>query len=335
MKKKYVIIGHGLAGCVLALSLYRRGIPFKIIGSTQPGEASMASSGLINPVTGRRYVKAWMIDDLIEKALDFYSWTEELLGNSYFFPVDIVRFLSNDDADGAWNKRLDDPTYAAYISKKRFQHLDDLQKPYGIVTGGYRLDTPDWLRAVRSFLSENGLLENRIEPISDHVVENETLIFSTGAIGKSFSKGMIPNKGEAIIVKLPGWKLPGVIKDKVYFIPLKENKMFWVGSYYQPWPENAEPTEEGKEQLLGAISEVYSGEVELIEHLTGIRPTVDDRRPLIGAYPDHQGQYLFNGMGTKGTSLAPYWADQLLDHMVDGKSLPQIVDPSRYQAKPG
>ncbi|MFZ1676374.1 MAG: FAD-dependent oxidoreductase [Saprospiraceae bacterium] len=332
MEKKYVIIGHGLAGCVLALTFYRRGIPFKIIGSTRSGEASMASSGLINPVTGRRYVKAWMIDELLDKALDFYSWTEVLLGHLYFSPVDIIRFLSNHEAIVAWKNRIEDPAYNTYISSKRYEYLDDLQKPYGIVTGGYRLDTPDWLKATRNFLSEKGFLETRFEPIRDSVVGNDKIIYATGAVGKSFSNGMIPNKGEAIIVKIPGWKLPGVIKDKVYFIPLKESNMFWVGSYYHPWPEDADPTEEGKEQLLQAISEVYSGEVEFIEHLSGIRPTVDDRRPLIGAYPEHQGEYLFNGMGTKGTSLAPYWADQLIDHIANGKSLPDIVNPSRYPA---
>src|SRR4030095_14969439 len=98
MEKKILIIGHGIAGCVSALTCYRRGIPFTISGIKTPGEASMASSGLINPVTGRRYVKAWMIDELIKKAIEFYTWTENLFGSTYFFPVDIVRFLSNEEA---------------------------------------------------------------------------------------------------------------------------------------------------------------------------------------------------------------------------------------------
>ncbi|HZV71592.1 MAG TPA: FAD-dependent oxidoreductase [Saprospiraceae bacterium] len=335
MERKFEIIGHGIAGCVLALTLYRRGIPFTIKGSTLPGEASMASSGLINPVTGRRYVKAWMIDELLEKATEFYKWTEQLLGNQYFFPVDIIRFLSNHDASEAWNKRMEDPGYGVYISNKRFEYLDDLQKPYGIVIGGYRLDTPDWLKAVRNFLSEKGFLQYCFEPITDTFVENVSIIYATGAAGTTFSKGMIPNKGEAIIVRIPGWKLPGIIKEKIYFIPLKEKNLFWVGSYYQPWPEHAEPTNEGKELLLEAISEVYSGEVELIDHLSGIRPTVDDRRPLVGPYPGHTGKYLFNGMGTKGTSLAPFWAEKLVSHIIGGESLPRIVDPSRYAVIPG
>ncbi len=332
MEKKYIIIGHGLAGCVLALTFYRRGIPFNMIGSTQPGEASMASSGLITPITGRRYVKAWMIDELIEKTLEFYSWTEIWLGSSYFFPVDIVRFLSNHEALAAWKKRSEDPSYSAYISNKRFEDLDKLQRPYGILTGGYRLDSPGWLNAVRTFLLEKGLLKINFEPITDAIVETESTIYATGAVGKSFSTGIIPNKGEALIVKIPGWKLPGIVKEKVYFIPLKEKDMYWVGSYYLPWPEDANPTNEGKELLLEAISEVYPGEIELIDHLSGVRPTVDDRRPLVGPYPEHLGKYLFNGMGTKGTSLAPYWADQLVSHLVDGTPLLSIVNPSRYSA---
>jgi len=295
----------------------------------------MASSGLITPVTGRRYVKAWMIDELIEKALEFYNLTESWLGSSYFFPVDIVRFLSNHEALAAWKKRSEEPAYSAYISNKRFEDLDKLQRPYGILIGGYRLDTPGWLNAVRTFLIEKGLLKISFEPITNAIVETESTIYATGAVGKAFSTGIIPNKGEALIVKIPGWKLPGIIKEKVYFIPLKENNMYWVGSYYQPWPEDANRSTEGKKLLLEAISEVYPGEVELIDHLTGVRPTVDDRRPLVGAYPDHPGKYLFNGMGTKGTSLAPYWAEQLVSHLVDGTPLPSIVNPSRYSAVPG
>jgi glycine/D-amino acid oxidase-like deaminating enzyme len=64
--------------------------------------------------------------------------------------------------------------------------------------------------------------------------------------------------------------------------------------------------------------------------MTGIRPTVDDRRPVIGAYPGHQGQYIFNGMGTKGTSLAPFWAEQLIAHIVENAPLPAQISPARY-----
>jgi glycine/D-amino acid oxidase-like deaminating enzyme len=328
MEKKYLIVGHGLAGCVLALTFYKRGIPFQLTGCHQPGEASMVSSGLIAPITGRRYVKAWLIDELIDKALEFYQWTENLLQGNYFFPVDIVRFLSNPESLKAWARRLQDPEYSVYISSKRFSEFDRLGRKYGVITGGYRLDAPQWLQDVRTFLISQNLLVVSDEPIEVDSVDTNNIIYAVGAVGPC--TGIIPNKGEALIVRMPGWKWPGIVKEKVYFVPLKEKDMYWIGSSYKPWPEDISPSDEGKNELLKAIKDMHQDEVEIVYHLSGIRPTVDDRRPLIGTFPSRPGNYIFNGMGTKGTSLAPYWAEQLISYLVDGKPLPAMVDPSRY-----
>jgi hypothetical protein len=312
------------------MTCYRQQIPFKIIGSSRDGEASMASSGLIAPITGRRYVKAWMIEEFISSALDFYRWTEELIGGEYFFPVEIVRFLSNQEAHNAWNKRLDDPEYAAYISRNTYKALDAINRPYGILTGGYRLDTPGWIKAVREFLSRNGLLETSSLFFEESSNSDEIIIYATGAVDPSLATGIIPNKGEALIVRMPEWTLPVIIKEEVFIVPLQEKDIFWIGSYYQPWPDNPFPSAEGKAQLLQSIRKIYRGELEILNHLSGVRPTVDDRRPLIGSRPGHHGQYIFNGMGTKGTSLAPFWAVQLLSHMTEGIPLPEEVSPARY-----
>src|SRR5688500_13449331 len=181
MSKKFLIVGHGLAGCVLALSFLRKNIDFKMIGTTQPGEASMASSGLITTVTGRKYVKSWMIDEFIASAIDFYSWTEELFGKSYFFPVEIVRFLSHPEALEAWERRWQDTDYEAYISNKKYEELDRLERPYGILTGGYRLDTPAWLTTTRQYLTTNGFLEEGWFTEDKDSNEFAGVIYATGA----------------------------------------------------------------------------------------------------------------------------------------------------------
>jgi glycine oxidase len=167
------------------------------------------------------------------------------------------------------------------------------------------------------------------EPVSLTQQEEKTFILATGAVDKRLAHGVIPNKGEALIVRLPDWKISLILKDEVFIVPLDED-VYWVGSYYQPWPENPYPSIEGKERLMHGIEKLYRGPVEIIEHLSGVRPTVDDRRPIIGAFPGNSNAYLFNGMGTKATSLAPYWAEQLLLHIRDGLSLPKEVSPGRY-----
>jgi glycine oxidase len=322
-----------LAGCTLAMTFFRKNIPFKLAGTSIEGEASMASSGLITPVTGRKYVKSWMIDEFIASALDFYQWTEEILGNRYFFPVDIVRFLSHPEALAAWDKRKKDPEYQNYISEKRLEELDVLDRPYGILTGGYRLDTPGWIKSVRSFLKKNNFFEETYVDPNDSFQQYEGVIYATGATNTSISNGLIPNKGEALIVKLPEWKFPAIVKEEVFFIPIGEENVFWVGSNYKPWPENSRPSVEGKQSLIKAIEHIYPGSFVILEHLSGIRPTIDDRRPLVGLYPGHHNKFLFNGMGTKGTSLAPFWADHLVSHLINKTPILKIVNPLRYQTQ--
>lgn len=330
MDKKLLIVGHGLAGCVMAMSCYRRKVPFQLIGHTMPGEASMASSGLIAPITGRRYVKAWKIDEFLAKAKDFYHWTESLLGSSFFFPVEIVRYLPHQEGRMAWERRLDDPEYTEYISSKKYEDLDRLGKPYGILTGGCRLDTPGWIHAVRSFLSTNGLFEELGEPYTTDPAYDGQVIYATGAVDPAFDERIIPNKGESLLVRMPGWHIKAAVKEEVFIMPLEIPEKFWIGSYYQPWPDNPIPSEEGKNRILESISKVYRGDMEILAHMAGVRPTVNDRRPLIGSMPGHRGSFMFNGMGTKGTSLAPYWADQLISYIQGETMLPPEVLPDRY-----
>lgn len=334
MNKPIRIIGHGLAGCVLAMTLYKRGIPFEIVGSSSPGEASLASSGLINPITGRRYVLAWMADELLYHAISFYQWTEELLQDRWFFPVEIVRFLKNEEAHKAWHKRLSDPEYTRFISNKTYPEVDYLGRPYGIVTGAWRLDTPGWIHSVRDFLRQKGHLITTANAVGPEDAEDYRLIHATGAIDHRHLRWIIPNRGEALIVRMPEWQIPVIVKDEIFIIPLGHDHLYWVGSYYEPEESGRMPTEEGKVRLIEAIRKLYHGPIAIEEHLTGVRPTVDDRRPLVGPIPEQPGQFMFNGMGTKGTSLAPYWADALVSHILTGASLPAEVLPGRPLLRP-
>jgi glycine/D-amino acid oxidase-like deaminating enzyme len=62
----------------------------------------------------------------------------------------------------------------------------------------------------------------------------------------------------------------------------------------------------------------------------GIRPSGKDRRPIMGLHPRHPALGLFNGLGTKGCSLAPYMAHLLTMHLLQGAPLPPETDIKRY-----
>ncbi len=65
MQVDYLIIGQGIAGTFLSYYLEKENRSFFVIDNNKPSAASRIAAGIINPVTGRRLVKTWMIDELL------------------------------------------------------------------------------------------------------------------------------------------------------------------------------------------------------------------------------------------------------------------------------
>ncbi|MBK6730532.1 MAG: FAD-binding oxidoreductase [Bacteroidetes bacterium] len=54
-----------------------------------------------------------------------------------------------------------------------------------------------------------------------------------------------------------------------------------------------------------------------------------NRTPVIGRHPEHNNVFLLNGLGTKGFSLAPYYAPLLIAHILNDGVLPMNVLPKK------
>ncbi|MEY3190936.1 MAG: hypothetical protein RIS10_1053, partial [Pseudomonadota bacterium] len=68
----FLIIGQGLAGSLLAWELINRGCNVIIVDNGKEN-ASQIAAGLINPVTGMRFVKSTNVDDLLPTAKQCYA----------------------------------------------------------------------------------------------------------------------------------------------------------------------------------------------------------------------------------------------------------------------
>ena len=79
----YIIIGQGISGTFLSWYLSNAGKSVLVIDQAQPFTASKVASGVINPVTGRRIVRTWMIETLLPFALEAYT----KFGNELSMPV--------------------------------------------------------------------------------------------------------------------------------------------------------------------------------------------------------------------------------------------------------
>ena len=150
----FLIVGAGLAGCVLARQLESRGQPFQISGD--PGRASAAdvAAGIINPVTGRWMTKSWRIDEFAPEAREFYQALERASDRGLHHPIAITRFCLNaEDAKRAC-RRLRNPRYASVLESFQAPGTEgaDYADRHGSlrISGGAWVDLPAVLDVLRA-----------------------------------------------------------------------------------------------------------------------------------------------------------------------------------------
>ena len=199
---------------------------------------------------------------------------------------------------------------------------------------------PSWRRAL---LSENQLLEESFDihqlrvnetGISYKNITASAIIFCDGA--GSFDNPYFqllpfaPNKGEALIVEIPDLPDQHIYKKNMTLSPLADKDLFWLGSVYQWEFDNPAPSPVFRKNAEAVLKDWLKLPYKVIDHLASVRPATIERRPFVGLHPNHKQIGILNGMGTKGCSLAPYFAKQLVDHLLYAKEISAEADIQRF-----
>jgi len=358
-----LVVGAGVCGTFLSMELERAGVAHLVIDEQRPFTASRSAAGLINPVTGRRIVTTWMIDELLPFAVDAYARLAELLGASFCSPARVIDFFPSAQMRLAFLKRLEED--AAYLQLPGDEHAWDGcfhgELGYGIITSCHLVDMPGLLAAARARMTARGILREERFEREELVVESATasgagsaadvghgiryrditaqrIIFCDGV--ESFNNPYFlrlpfaPNKGEALIVEIDGLAeavgaLKTVFKKGMSIVPWRDG-LYWVGSSYEWSFDNSEPTEGFRRRAEAALREWVKLPFRVLEHVASVRPATLERRPFVGFHPLHPAVGILNGMGTKGCSLAPFFARQLVRHIVDGSAILPEADVRRF-----
>ena len=136
-------------------------------------------------------------------------------------------------------------------------------------------------------------------------------------------------KGELFIIRASELDLDVIINTSVFILPLGNN-LFKVGATYNWDDKTSIPTTQGKQELIDKIKEILTSDFEIVEHLAGVRPTVKDRKPLLGTHFKHKNLYILNGLGTRGVMLAPAMAQDLFNFIEKCMPLDKSIDIKRY-----
>ncbi|MFT3904518.1 MAG: FAD-binding oxidoreductase [Niabella sp.] len=349
MKVDYLILGQGICGTFLSYFLLQEGKRVMVIDDNKPNTASRVSSGVINPVTGRRVVKSWMIDDIMPFAKKSYDAISAFLEiDTVAHSATILDFVPTPQMLEAFRKRIEDEKEAYLNYKKNTETLrEQFNFPFEVVEIKSSLNIQMWelLVAWKQYLTKNNLLlEEAFDWDSCHVtgqgvtykdIKADKIICCEGVTGSGnpyFDK--LPfafNKGEALIVSIPGLSKEYIYKMSSTIVPLVSGDLFWVGSTYAREYEDDKPTEMFRRIVENYLTHWLKIPFEVRDHLAAIRPANLERRPFVGLHPVHPNVGILNGMGTKGASLAPYFAYQLVHNMLYDKEIEPLADVKRFK----
>lgn len=345
----YLIVGQGLAGSTLAMECIRRGKKVYVVDEPGQNRASVISAGICNPITGRAMKKSWLADRLFPFLQDWYTDSEKILGGKFFTRLPVYRpFLSREEQQ-EWSAKADDETLRLFVERVWTQPFvgDKLNNPHGglEVRQSGMLDVIRWVTAVREMLKEKEMYlteffdegEVRIgDDVSYGDVRASYLIFCNGLAARN-SKWfhwlpLRPLKGETLTLRSVSFPADKIISRGVYLVPANRNGVFVAGSTYEHEPFVEGTSEAGLIHLRRQLDKWIRSPYEVIHQDWGMRPAVTDRRPLLGSHPGSSKTIIFNGLGTKGVSLAPYFASVLIDWLDRGAALPPEVNISRFKA---
>ncbi len=346
MSLGYLIVGQGLAGTILADMLRQEGQKVQIVDDGQLHASSVQAAGLVNPITGRRFVKSWLIDQLIDEALVYYRQAERISGFSLLRHLPLLRILRTAVQENDWLARsaLDSwEKYMGPIHRLRLEYLKEREVSVAMTFGVFTLNISLFLRWMQSEFRRAGCyvqevfdykaLEKKSGFWSYKGCRYEAVIFSEGYKGAanpffSFCKYR-PTKGELLTISSEYLPRHQIIKDDIIIIPLGGDR-FWVGATYTRSFQFDLPSRTNYVKLRGQLDDLLAVEYTLLAHHSGVRPTVKDRRPVLGEHPELEGLYCFNGFGAKGTSLIPFFARHFVGVLLQGEQLMSEVDLRRF-----
>ena len=343
----YLIIGQGIAGTVLSYSLIKRGYRVMVVNAPRENSSSKVAAGVYNPVVLKRLKKIWRAEEQSECAALFYRDFEQFTGRKVRHELPVYRIFHSVSEQNRWMEQATSEGYRNLLSPDFIpNNFPAVKAPYGygrVLHSGW-VDINTMLAAFREYLLEQGcLVEEAInykdveiadEGIQWKQVKSRKLVFCEGHSGiHNPWFGYLPlrlTKGELVTIKAPDLKVDRIVKGAVFILPQGDD-LYRIGATFNWHDHNEKTTEAAREELLEKFHKITTVPYEVIDQQAGIRPTVIDRRPLLGLHPEHPQLGIFNGLGTRGVLWAPYLVEPFIDHMEEGSDLEPEVDIRRFE----
>jgi glycine oxidase len=347
-ERDFIIIGQGLAGTTLAWQLHRRGFRVLVVDRESGTSSSRIAAGLITPVTGKRLAKSWRLDEVYPAAAAFYRWVEARTNAAFLLQRPSLRLFQDEAERDEFHRRA----AGVLAGLVRHPHSPINSDWFNASLGGFemptaaRLDVSRYLDVSRAYFQQrNDYLLADIDPGQDVEIAVDGLLLPRfGFKGRAviFCRGFDPAadpwfgsirfnaaKGEILTLRIPDLHEDRIVHRGIWLAPVGGD-IFRTGSTYV-WDDlQPEPTASGRAEIEARLRQFLRVPFEVIGQQAAVRPVIDAGYPVLGLHPEHPQVAYFNGLGSKGSLLAPFFADQLATCLMRERQPDPEVDVRKF-----
>jgi len=345
MKVDYIIVGFGLAGMAFTHELDKAHKSFVVIDDFE-NRPNRIVGGMYNPIILKRFTPAWKSHEMWQYSLTFYQGLENKFQKNYIKTFEINRILNSVQEQNDWMVASDKTIMSEYMRPEILNlDINGIHAPFGFgqLTNVGRVEGENLLLDYKEYLINQEQFINKTFEYEHLIIRNNkvqylnieasTIVFSEGSKihNNPFFKHlpMREAKGEMLLIEVPNLNIDFTIKSGVFMVPFGGNQ-FVVGATYNWDDKSLNQTEEATNELTEKLDRFLKLPYKIIGSRVGIRPTVKDRRPLIGKHPNYPNLAVLNGLGTRGIIIAPYIAKELYNHLEKGQKLQDEMNCNRY-----
>jgi len=343
LKIDSLIVGQGLAGSLLAWHLIERGERVLVVDRDELNTSSKVAAGLVTPLAGARFNLPEGLETRLDCARAFYWKHEEQSGQTFFHHRRIARLFQNETEKTAWENRLanEGERYARFHEPLTVDptHFPAPHGGFEMKEGGW-LDVPSFLEYTRQSLLERAAYAIGRVDSDDIALEDAGVRWKNVTASKViFCEGWRGNQnrffdwvpmnaalGDILDLEIPELAREGrIINSGGWLIPVGGGR-FRAGSNYRHQFESESPDEGGKAEVLAKLGKITPVDPIVRGHRAAVRPVIRRSRVFLGTHPAHHQVAFFNGLGSKGVLNGPWFAGQLVAHLLDGTALPAESD---------
>lgn len=346
MKVDYIIVGFGLAGMAFAYELEKAGKSFVVFDVNEYDESRIVG-GMYNPIILKRFTPAWKAHEMWQHSLNVYKDLEEKFQTSYINSFEIRRILHAVEEQNNWIVASDKPVMCEYMQPQIVtEKIEGIYAPFGFgkLSNVGRVSGEMLLQDYKTHLLAEQHLKKEVfdykklkvndDSINYKQIEANQVVFSEGTqICQNPFFDYLPMqeaKGEMLLIEVKDLKIDFTIKAGVFMVPMGDH-IFVVGATYNWEDKTMNPTEDATAELEKKLQTFLKLPYKIIGSRVGIRPTVKDRRPLLGRHPKYPNLAVLNGLGTRGVIIAPAIAKDLFNHLEYDEPLYDAMHIKRYE----